>query len=241
MWPQYLGCLLTGVRGAEPTYLGCHGYLLDIGGKDYSVVAERLGVVDKLPPPPFARSWETLGTLEAGVAARTGLSPSTIVTMGVHDSNAALVPYFVRGFENFVVQDSGTWVVSMSPREEAQFESGELGKEVFFNRSVYGAPVKTTIFRGGAEFDFYSRKVLAGRPHPGEIDIDVLRSVLEKGKPSPCRPSSAEAAFSLKASHAWWGSTRSSATTRTRGASWTSALPSRAARPRRWRAATASK
>lgn len=178
MWPQYFAYLLTGQKAAEPTYLGCHGYLLDINGREYSVVADALGIADKLPPLPLRKSWEVLGALKDEIASITGLESGTLVTMGVHDSNAALVPYFVQGFENFVVQDSGTWVVSMSPRSEARFEKGELGREVFFNRSIYGAPVKTTIFRGGAEFDFYREKVLAGRPHPEGMDRALLAGIV---------------------------------------------------------------
>jgi len=178
MWPQYFAYLLTGRKAAEPTYLGCHGYFLDINGREYSIVADALGITGKLPPLPLRNSWEVLGALDGGIARKTGLDPTTLVTMGVHDSNAALVPYFVEGFENFVVQDSGTWVVSMSPRDEANFEEGEIGREVFFNRSVYGGPVKTTIFRGGAEFDFYREKILAGAPHPEEIDRRVLSQII---------------------------------------------------------------
>ena len=178
MWPQYFAYLLTGQRAAEPTYLGCHGYLLDSNGREYSIVADALGITDKLPPLPLRESWEVLGPLDGGIARRTGIDPGAVVTMGVHDSNAALVPYFVQGYENFVVQDSGTWVVSMSPRREACFEKGEIGREVFFNRSIYGAPVKTTIFRGGAEFDFYREKVLADRPHPEGIDRAVLAGIV---------------------------------------------------------------
>ncbi len=180
MYPQYLAYLLTGEKGAEPTYLGCHGGLLDVGGERYSVVAERLGIVDLLPALPLRCSWEVLGTLRADLARETGLSPEVVVTMGAHDSNAALVPYFVKGYDDFVVQDSGTWVVTMSPREEARFEEGELGKDVFFNRSVYGKPVKTTIFRGGAEFDFYRTRVLPQFEHPQSIDKTVLAGILER-------------------------------------------------------------
>ena len=180
MYPQYLAYLLTGRKGAEPTYLGCHGWLLDASGERYSIVAEKLGVTALLPPFPLSRTWEPLGTLKPGLARETGLSPETIVTMGAHDSNAALVPYFVKGYDDFVVQDSGTWVVTMSPRDRARFEEGELGKEVFFNRSIYGTPIKTTIFRGGAEFDFYRTKVLPQCEHPRDIDFEALADVLGK-------------------------------------------------------------
>jgi L-fuculokinase len=180
MWPQYLGYLLTGEKGAEPTYLGCHGYLLDLDGRRYSVVAEELGIVDRLPAPPFRATWDVLGRLTPAVARRTGLSPDCLVTMGVHDSNAALVPYFAKGFTDFVVQDSGTWIVTMSPRREAVFEDDELGKEVFFNRSIYGDPVKTTIFRGGAEFEFYRTRVLRNWAHPADAALPVLREIVAR-------------------------------------------------------------
>jgi len=180
MFPQYLGYLLTGNKGIEPTYPGCHGYLLNIEGTGYSAVAEKLGVVGKLPALPLRRSWEVLGTVKPETAEHTGLPPGCLVTLGVHDSNAALVPYFVRGLTNFVVQDSGTWVVTMSPRQRAVFAEGELDREVFFNRSIDGAPVKTTIFRGGAEFDFYRNRVLAGRKHPESVDLDLLRDVVDQ-------------------------------------------------------------
>jgi hypothetical protein len=197
MFPQYVGYLLTGRKGIEPTYIGCHGYLLDASGARYSLVAERLGIADKLPPLPAGKTWDVLGTITPDVAAATGLRPDCLVTMGVHDSNAALVPYFAKRGRtpspakdrrergqlapaDFVVQDSGTWIVTMAPCARAEFAAGELGKEVFFNWSIYGTPVKTTIFRGGAEFDFFRQRVLDGKPRPSGVDEGVLREVAEK-------------------------------------------------------------
>lgn len=180
MFPQYVGYLLTGRMGIEPTYLGCHGYLLDASGEEYSEVADRLGVTDLLPDFPLARTWDTLGTLTPEMVEATGLDEECIVTMGAHDSNAALVPYLAKGLENFVVQDSGTWVVTMAPQPggRAEFAGDELGREVFFNRDIYGDPVKTTIFRGGAEFDFYRSNVLESKPRPEGIDQGLLGEVV---------------------------------------------------------------
>ncbi len=184
MFPQYLGYLLSGAIGAEPTYMGCHGYLLDASGDRYSKVAEELGVVDLLPDLPLSKTWDVLGTLKPELAGATGLSEECLVTMGVHDSNAALVPYFAKGAEDFVVQDSGTWVVTMAPRTGggACFEEDELGREVFFNRDIYGNPVKTTIFRGGAEFEFYEDNVLTTMDHPDAIDQDLLAEIVGGGE-----------------------------------------------------------
>jgi len=180
MFPQYIAYLLTGKKGIEPTYIGCHGYLLDASGTRYSDIAARLGVTDKLPPLPASPSWEVLGTVTPRVVTLTGLRPDCLVTMGVHDSNAALVPYFARGMRHFVVQDSGTWIVTMSPCARAVFADDELGKEVFFNWSIYGTPVKTTIFRGGAEFDFFRQRILADKPRPRGVNEAVLREIVEK-------------------------------------------------------------
>ncbi len=153
--PQYFGALLTGARGAEPTYAGCHTYLLDFHAKRYSSVADALGVRDKLTPPAES-SWSVLGTVSEAVAARTGLSTGCIVTMGIHDSNSSLLPYLVKGHDNFVLNSTGTWCVAMHPTREVAFGADELGKLVFYNLDAFFNPVKTTIFMGGQEFDTYT-------------------------------------------------------------------------------------
>jgi len=230
MLPQYLGYLLTGEKGVEPTYLGCHGYLLDIDGQRYSIVAEKLGLLDKLPALPFRHPWEPLGRLRAEVAAETGLAGDCLVTLGVHDSNAALVPYFVRGSREFVVQDSGTWVVTMSPRDQARFAEDELGREVFFNRSIFGDPVKTTS--------------TGRRCSPDSLILrastwDSCATWSAAAEPSVCPPWSGAPASSPKAPPASKAWTSSSVTRRRPGASLTWGSPSRATRPSPWRPAPA--
>jgi sugar (pentulose or hexulose) kinase len=160
-YPQYWGMRLTGKAGLEGTYMGCHTYLYDWKKNSSSLVAERLGVAEKLPFPLRA-SWEALGALKPELAARTGLSPETIVTMGIHDSNASLLPYLIKeGEGGFVLNSTGTWCVLMRPAEKFGFEARELGKVVFFNRSAYNEPVKTAIFLGGKEYEVWSRLIAA--------------------------------------------------------------------------------
>ncbi|HAK95546.1 MAG TPA: hypothetical protein DCM87_11200 [Planctomycetes bacterium] len=69
----------------------------------------------------------------------------------------------------------------MSPGGRFPLSADELGKEVFFNLSAFGKPVKTTIFRGGAEFAFWSEKLGRGKEHPGDLDAAQLRKVFESG------------------------------------------------------------
>ncbi|MDP2791047.1 MAG: FGGY family carbohydrate kinase [Rectinemataceae bacterium] len=155
-YPQYWGGLLTGITGVEGTYVGCHTYLYDWIKNDYSSVARGLDLAGKLPRP-IRNSWEILGTVLPEVADKAGLSPDTIVTMGIHDSNASLLPYLVKGNKtDFIVNSTGTWCVLMHPQERYGFAPDEIGKVVFFNRSAYNKPVKTAIFFGGWEYETWS-------------------------------------------------------------------------------------
>ncbi|MCX7028469.1 MAG: FGGY family carbohydrate kinase [Spirochaetes bacterium] len=179
-YPQYWGMRLTGKAGLEGTYMGCHTYLYDWKKNSSSVVAERLGVDGKLPFPLRA-SWEVLGTLRPEIAKRTGLSPDTVVTMGIHDSNASLLPYLIKEKRGgFVVNSTGTWCVLMRPCEKFAFAPEELGKVVFFNRSAYNEPVKTAIFLGGKEYEVWSKLIgpSAGTQTDDLPDASVYASVL---------------------------------------------------------------
>ena len=75
-------------------YLGCHTYLWDSLAGEYSEVARSMGILPLLPRE-IRRPWDSLGTVSEVVSDRTGLAPNTIVTLGIHDSNASLLPYFV--------------------------------------------------------------------------------------------------------------------------------------------------
>ena len=160
-FPQYIGYLLTGKTGAEPTFMGCHTYLYDFAGRGYSDVARQLGIIDKLPGS-IRNPWDVLGTVSPAIAAQCGLPDDCIVTLGIHDSNSSLLPYLVKGFTNFALNSTGTWCVLMHPTDSVSFRSEELGKLVFFNCDAFFNPVKTSIFMGGLEFDTYM-KLLHGR------------------------------------------------------------------------------
>lgn len=159
--PQYFAYLLTGEVAADFTYVGCHTYLWDFGEWDWADVADILGIRDALPPVP-QRSWEPVGTLTAEAARATGLEADIPVTVGIHDSNASLLPYLIkkRG-EDFLLNSTGTWCVAMNPGPggagmDATFADDEIGKTVFFNISAFGTPVKTSILMGGQEFETYT-------------------------------------------------------------------------------------
>ncbi|MDR1107011.1 MAG: carbohydrate kinase [Treponema sp.] len=181
-YPQYWGCRFTGKTGAEGTYMGCHSYLWDQVEGRLSSVALGLGL-EGLIPDTLDKSWDILGTITGETAARTGLCPDTIVTMGIHDSNSSLLPHFAKkGETGFLLNSTGTWCVSMNPVKKYGFAPEELGKVVFFNISAFGTPVKTSIFLGGQEFDIWSKILmnLHGRDDFPPYDRELYRLVLKE-------------------------------------------------------------
>jgi len=180
-YPQYFGFKLTGNAGAEPTMLGCHSYLFDPHNHTYSSVAQGLGATDKLPPS-INNSWESLGTVTPEIAEKTGVDPACVVTYGVHDSNASLIPYLISGSKKFILDSTGTWCVAMRPADKVHFTDDEIGKLVFYNMDIFKNPVKTSIFMGGLEYETYMN--ILNEKFPGkelpDFNADLYQSVIDK-------------------------------------------------------------
>lgn len=155
LYNHFFAYWLTGIACADPTYVGNHTYLWDFKNNQWSDVADKLGIRHLLPET-FKNPWESIGTIKAEIAAQTGLAEDTIVTAGIHDSNGALLPYIISMNEPFLLNSTGTWCVIMNEKEEVKFEQDELGKVVFYNMSAFWKPIKTAIFLGGMEFEYYS-------------------------------------------------------------------------------------
>jgi sugar (pentulose or hexulose) kinase len=163
LYPQYWGWRFTGRAGVEGTCIACHTYLLNQPQNTLSSVARKLGIA-AIMPTDVRNSWDVLGKITPEFAAKTGLSPEVLVTMGIHDSNSSLLPHFAkRGEVGFVLNSTGTWCVVMNPVEHYGFRDEDLGKVVFFNQSAFKKPVKTAIFQGGFEFEAWTK--ILGKLH----------------------------------------------------------------------------
>ena len=183
-YPQYWGMRFTGKTGVEGTFMGNHTYLWDQIDNTLSSVARDLGI-GSLVPDKLCNSWDVLGALTVEFAEKTGLPKETVVAMGIHDSNSALLPHFAKkGERGFILNSTGTWCVIMNPVERYGFAPDELGKVVLFNISAFGKPVKTAIFLGGLEFETWSRLIMK---HHNRTDIPgwnegLYRSILKEKK-----------------------------------------------------------
>lgn len=183
LYPQYFSYKLTGKTSADFTYAGCHSYLWDFKEWQWSDVAKKLGILSKLPEN-INKPGDILGKISKETVERTNLSPDTIVTTGIHDSNSSLLPYLITGKENFILNSTGTWCVVMHPTKDLSFTKEELGKMVFYNISANMDLVKTAIFMGGLEFETYTEilKKIHNRKDYPELDINLTKQILQDSK-----------------------------------------------------------
>lgn len=148
-YPQYWGWRLTAELASDVTSLGCHTDLWDPWRGRFSSLVDRLGLSDRLAPA--RRPDEVLGTVLPEIAARTGLSPQTPVSTGIHDSNASLYPYVLGRHEAFSVVSTGTWVVSMAVG--ADRVALDPSRDLLVNVNGLGQPVPSARFMGGREYE----------------------------------------------------------------------------------------
>lgn len=171
--PGYLTYALTGFKSCEITSIGCHTYLYDICRGGWSNVAEGLNVDSR--SPEMLDVWEPLGEFEYG-----GLK--AIVTPGIHDSNACLLPYIARG-RDFLLASTGTWCVFMHPGGDFSPRGEDLHRDVLYYIDAYHRPVRSSRFKGGFEYDYYTsiiRDRFKVKPESIPLEIDVMEDILRR-------------------------------------------------------------
>jgi sugar (pentulose or hexulose) kinase len=183
-YPQYWGFRLTGVAATDVSSLGCHTDLWNPEAKRFSSLVEALGISGKIAP---ARpSADVLGLILPEVAERTGLSPQTSVHVGIHDSNASLLPHILGRETPFSVVSTGTWVIAMAVGGERVVL--DPAKDTLVNVNALGQPVPSARFMGGREYELVSagKKV---EPTAGDVasvlegNLMLLPPVVENSGP----------------------------------------------------------
>ncbi|HEY4335279.1 MAG TPA: FGGY family carbohydrate kinase [Puia sp.] len=138
--PQYLSYLLTGTPCSEITSIGCHTNLWNFSQQHYHEWVYREGIIDKLAP--------ILPSTSALQASATRISG-----IGLHDSSAAMIPYFESFREPFLLISTGTWCISMNPFNDSPLTVAELQKDSLCYMSYQGKPVKASRLFAGYEHD----------------------------------------------------------------------------------------
>lgn len=148
-FPQYWGWRLTGVAASDMTSLGCHTDLWDPWQGRFSNLVAALGLEGRIAPA--RRADAILGGLTGAVAEATGIAKGTPVVVGIHDSNASLMPHLRAQEGAFSVISTGTWVVAMSVGGGAG--TMDPARDVLVNVNAMGQPVPSARFMGGREFE----------------------------------------------------------------------------------------
>ena len=169
-WPQYWGYRLTGALACDLSSLGCHTDLWNPQAGTWSGLPAALGLAGKMAPP--RRPDEVLGTLTPALQADWGIGPVP-VAVGIHDSNASLLPHLRARKAPFAVISTGTWVICMAiggrpaPLDPA--------RDTLVNVAATGQPVPSARFMGGREHDL----IRAGSTAPGHAEDAA--AVLSRG------------------------------------------------------------
>lgn len=171
--PGYLTYVLTGFKSYEVTSVGCHTYLYDVYKGGWSNVAEELNVDSRLPE--MFDVWEPLGEIEHG-----GLR--TLVTPGIHDSNACLLPY-IASRRDFLLASTGTWCVFMHPSGDFSPKGEDLHRDVLYYIDAYRRPVRSSRFKGGFEYDYYTsiiRDRFKVNPESITPETEIMEDILRR-------------------------------------------------------------
>ena len=172
-YPQFWGFRLTGKPACEVTSLGCHTDLWNPTAAMPSSLVERMGWRRLLPP--LARAGDRLGPLLPALADETGLDPGTPVLVGLHDSNASLVPHLLVRRPPFAVVSTGTWVVAMAIG--ATRPQLDPDRDTLINVDAESRPVPSARFMGGREHEIGGGGP-AAPASPVEIEAVLAEEIL---------------------------------------------------------------
>jgi sugar (pentulose or hexulose) kinase len=166
-YPQYWAWRLTGLSASEVTSLGCHTDLWEPDRGDFSSLVDAEGWRKLFAPIRPAAS--VLGPVSGGIAEAVGLPLSTPVTVGIHDSNASLIPHLGGREAPFTILSTGTWTIAMTVGGSTQGLDAE--RDSLANVDAFGRPVPTARFMGGREFELLV-------PNPVEPSAEDIGRVL---------------------------------------------------------------
>ncbi len=146
-WPQYWGHRLTAQTATDLCSLGCHTDLWNPAQGTWSSLVDRLRVRDLLGQPQ--KPGTVLGHLTPALQTALGLGPVPVL-VGIHDSNASLVPHLTEA-RPFSVVSTGTWVIAMAMGGKAVVL--DPNRDVLVNVNALGDPVPSARFMGGREYE----------------------------------------------------------------------------------------
>jgi sugar (pentulose or hexulose) kinase len=150
--PQWLSYLLTRKPASDPTSIGCHTGLWDFVKQDYHTWVKQEGIDKKLAPIVPSTHQETVEYK----------GQRMVCGVGLHDSSAALVPYFQKQpDEPFALISTGTWCITLNPFNNEPLTDDKLLADCLCYLSYKGQPVKASRLFAGQEHDTQVKRIAA--------------------------------------------------------------------------------
>lgn len=136
-FPQYLSYRLTKKVVTESTSIGCHTYLWDFDKGSYHQWLKDEGI-------------EMLNPIVNSHTFNIDIEGKNIAAgIGIHDSSASLVPYFMGSKDQFLLISTGTWCINMNPFNYDPLTEDELLSDCLCYMSIRQKPVKSSrLFMG---------------------------------------------------------------------------------------------
>jgi L-fuculokinase len=151
--PQYLSYLITGKKVSDYTSLGCHTALWDFQQAQYSKWLDE-DTLSKLPPiTPYAFTTVDIK------ANNSHTQRSIKVGNGLHDSSAALIPYFQSANNSFILISTGTWSIQLNPFNPSPLTTEQLNKDCLCYLKSNGEQVKASRLLLGKEHDHQVERI----------------------------------------------------------------------------------
>ena len=142
-FPQYLSYVFTGIAVSDYTSIGCHTSLWNFQKNDYHdwVYGEK---IDEILPPVVAAN--------TSINTRFG-NQELKIGVGIHDSSAALLPYFLSDVKPFLLISTGTWSVSLNPFSREVLTQKDLASDCLNYMRIDGGAVKAVRLFLGKEYE----------------------------------------------------------------------------------------
>src|SRR3954453_11056905 len=147
--PQYISFVLCNALYSDITSIGCHTSLWNFKEGDYHEWVYQEGIDKKLAP--FISCTEIAGSIDKNIP----------VGCGLHDSSAALIPYFTSFNEPFILLSTGTWSISINPFNHSTLTSNELRQDCLSFLSFQGDAVKAARLFAGYEHEQQVKRLAA--------------------------------------------------------------------------------
>ena len=145
--PQYLSFTISGVIASDITSIGCHTNLWDFQNNEYHPWVKKEGIEIKLAP------------IMPGDAIAAYLDGNLPVSIGLHDSSAALITYLISFNKPFLLLSTGTWCITFNPFNHEPLTDFELEHDCLCNLSYQRDPVKSSRLFAGYEHEQQTNKL----------------------------------------------------------------------------------